>query len=457
MTKAIERLLNDAVLGFLALVSLFLLFAPSVFALSPASAIALATAEQIIVLLFAVEYIAGFVLATSKRQFLLNRWRLLDALIIAAAIVPLFSAGPDFLRNSPVLRLLRLGRVALLGTRSSIALTSPRESPSAAAVTRQPEVRVLALDDSGHNFETIPWDTGLSRISGAEPDWLFISGVTEDRLSPIAQALRVPKQAIDGLFRSSVPRFGRLERFSTLFVRYPLAMPPGGRLQRTPVLLVGSADNVVVLSSETTDLEQHIEERLASLGKDMPRMIKATVALLSAIVRANTQVVEHLEVTLFAIETEQIGLNDKAFLARTFDLRTDILRVRSSLQHIRNVLRGLARGDLTLGTLDPDARELFRLLEEDANDLYESVEDLRDSLQALVDLRLNVSSFQMNQVMRLLALLTALALLPATAGGLLGMNLTDAPWPGTLAQVAFGVAAGMALSLYIFIVKGWLR
>lgn len=186
-------------------------------------------------------------------------------------------------------------------------------------------------------------------------------------------------------------------------------------------------------------------------------MIRATVALLGAILRTNTDIVESFESTLLTLEAEQSTLKNEAFLKRTFDLRTDILRVRSSLQHIRTVLRELARGDLTLGTLEDKDRALFRLLAEDAGDLYEAVEDLRDSLQALVDLRLNVSSFQMNQVMRLLALLTALALIPATAGGLLGMNLTDAPWPGTLAQVAFGVAAGMALSLYIFVVKGWLR
>ena len=102
-------------------------------------------------------------------------------------------------------------------------------------------------------------------------------------------------------------------------------------------------------------------------------------------------------------------------------------------------------------------RAPFGFLADDAGDLYGDIDDLRESLQALVDLRLNVSSFQMNRVMRLLALLTALALIPATAGGLLGMNLTDAPWPGTLLQVAFGVAFGMILSLYIFAIKGWLR
>ena len=133
------------------------------------------------------------------------------------------------------------------------------------------------------------------------------------------------------------------------------------------------------------------------------------------------------------------------------------MRVRSSLKHLRNVARDLSRGQLTVATTEFADWDAFRFLADDAGDLYGSVEDLRDSLQALVDLRLNVSSFQMNRVMRVLALLTALALIPATAGGLLGMNLQDTPWPGTLAQVSFGVAVGMALSLYLFVVKGWLR
>ncbi|MDH3452773.1 MAG: hypothetical protein OEN20_10150, partial [Gammaproteobacteria bacterium] len=106
---------------------------------------------------------------------------------------------------------------------------------------------------------------------------------------------------------------------------------------------------------------------------------------------------------------------------------------------------------------EPAHRELFTLLADDAGDLYETVDDLRETLAAVVDLRLNVSSFQMNRVMRLLALLTALALIPATVGGLLGMNVLGSPWPATFGQVTFGVAAGMALSLYVFAVKGWLR
>jgi Mg2+ and Co2+ transporter CorA len=59
--------------------------------------------------------------------------------------------------------------------------------------------------------------------------------------------------------------------------------------------------------------------------------------------------------------------------------------------------------------------------------------------------------------MRLLAIVSALALIPAVVGGLMGMNLADNPWPATLAQVAFGTFVLMLCVLYTFLAKGWLR
>jgi Mg2+ and Co2+ transporter CorA len=457
MAQFIDRLLNDAVLGFLALLSLFLMVAPSVFEFSPTGEHWLFILEYLIVGLFLLEYLAACVCAPDKSRFIFNRWRILDLLIIVAALFALLPVGPDFLRNSPALRIFRLGRLALLGTRSGLAFSALQQTPQAQQLATNSEISVLALDAATSGFEAISWEAALGRIGSSDPDWLFMSGVTEDRLAPIAEALGVPEKAVRGLFQSSIPRFDRLERFSTLFVRYPLAMQADGRLRRTPVLLVGTADNVVVLSKEQTDLETRVEARLANLQDKTPRMVRVMLALMGEIVRAYTEVLGHLEASLLRIESELATLKDETFLTRTFELRADILRVRSSLKHLKSVMRDLSHGNLTIAGAEVSDRESFRLLADDTDDLYEGIEDLRESLQALVDLRLNVSSFQMNRVMRLLALLTALALIPATAGGLLGMNLQDTPWPGTLAQVSFGVAAGMAVSLYVFAIKGWLR
>ena len=59
--------------------------------------------------------------------------------------------------------------------------------------------------------------------------------------------------------------------------------------------------------------------------------------------------------------------------------------------------------------------------------------------------------------MRLLAAVTAIALIPTVIGGLLGMNLQSAPWSVTLPQVAFITIILMLGVLYAFMAKGWLR
>lgn len=453
----VERTLNDATLGLLALLSLFLLVTPHIFDLSRAKLQILNTTEYVIILIFAIEYLFGFYFAKDKRAFLFNLWRIIDVLIIAVALVAILPMVPDVLRNSPALRLARLVRIALLGTRSGIGLKIQTDSRDARIESTDKEVRVFALDRISSQFNKITWEEGLSRINETTPDWVFVSGLSEERLSLISASMRIPELRLHGLFQSSVPRFDRLEHFTALFVRYPLSNNVDGFLSRTPVLLIGTPENVVVLSREHSELAARIGDRLETVDSKFPPMVRATIALVAEISRAYIEVVEQLESALITIEARQEELKEAIFLSRTFMLRGNILRVRSSLKHLKTVLRDLQAGAIEIGDSEMSRNKMFEMLEADVTDMYQDVEDLKDSLQSLVDLRLNVSSFQMNRVMRLLALLTALALIPATAGGLLGMNLTDTPWPGTLAQVSFGVAAGMALSLYLFAIKGWLR
>ena len=63
----------------------------------------------------------------------------------------------------------------------------------------------------------------------------------------------------------------------------------------------------------------------------------------------------------------------------------------------------------------------------------------------------------MNRFMRVLAIVSVLGLIPAIAGGLLGMNLSDSPWAVTLGEVAFVTFVLMVGVLYAFMAKGWLR
>jgi Mg2+ and Co2+ transporter CorA len=455
--RFVERYLTDAVLGFFALLSFFSFIAPLVFTFNDMAQHTVDALEYGIILLFLLEYVSGFLLAKNKLRFLTDGRRVIDLLIITSALIAFIPLVPDVLRHSPVFRLIRVGRIALLGARSSLALNIDNNTVNTAENQGITKLKVQLLGPSGKEFQVISWEQGLNRIRSGEPDWLFISGFDESRLTSITDALRVPVSAVQGLFQSVSPGFDTLEHFSTFFVRYPMPMLPGERLIRTPILLVGTPENVVVLSREQTDLDEKVQLRLASIDTSTPKIVRATLALVSEIMSAYTHVATSIEVTLTQLEITQRQMGDEAFLAHTFLLRADILNARGSLKHLKSVIRDLSSGKIIIASASHSDRELFRYLADDANDLYDNIDDLRESLQSLVELRLNVSSFQMNRVMRLLALLTALALIPATIGGLLGMNITDAPWPATLSQVAFGVGVGMTLSLYVFAIKGWLR
>lgn len=252
-----------------------------------------------------------------------------------------------------------------------------------------------------------------------------------------------------------------MEAYTALFAWYPTVHKSEKSgipvVSRAALLLVGSMHNVVVLTRDPTELPSELALRLKEGDPRVPLLVRGTHAMLKTILHRYARINEMLERSLIDIESRQAGISDRIFLDLTFSLRGEITRVRSSLKHLADVLSRLAEKPVAIKGFEELPRPQFALLCDDAENLYESVDDHLGTLGALVDLRLNVSSFQMNKVMRLLAVLTALALVPAVAGGLLGMNLSDNPWSPTLAQVSFGVAAGMALSLYVFAVKGWLR
>ena len=332
MSRFHKLFLNDAVLGFLALLSLFLVFVPSVFSLSETQISSLGKFEFLVLSIFALEYLLGFVTSPEKKAFVLSKWRLLDALIIAVALVSLIPAVPDVFRNSPILRLFKLARLALLGTRTGLALRVRVDEPQGLIEGDQPTLTVTALDPTGSDFESISLLDGANRIATEGADWIFVSGISQDDIEGVSAAMALPEKVIQRLFQSTVPRFDHQEKFTTFFTRYPFQVRTGERLKRVPVLLVNQNENIIVLSSENSDLESRIRASLSTLEGTMPRMEKATIALLNEVIRGNTEVEQFIEATLFQLEVSQVNYDDETFLRKTFELRTDILRVSSSLK-----------------------------------------------------------------------------------------------------------------------------
>jgi Mg2+ and Co2+ transporter CorA len=169
-----------------------------------------------------------------------------------------------------------------------------------------------------------------------------------------------------------------------------------------------------------------------------------------------------IEETLRAFEDEleytgslTISEQPASFLPATFKLKKESVKIHSWLLHTRDVLNSIVTGKVVLHGMEDGSR--FSSLLDRASYLYDISDDTTENVSSLTDYYFNATSFQMGRVMKLIAVLTALAIIPTIVGGLLGANLIGTPWPISLAQMVTIVGIAMLATAWVFYRLGWFK
>jgi Mg2+ and Co2+ transporter CorA len=458
--RLLAFLLGEGLLGFLAILAVALVLAPNFFNLPPggAAANAIEAAQWAIIAWFAVEYLVALGFAKDRRAFLRNPWRLVDVVTI---VVPLASALPGVsrgLRSSPVLRLVRLVRLVTLGVRASGIVVRHRPTRAAQALSAGP-AQVLRLEETPAPASVAAdWPELLRWLRAREEGWYHVANPSPDELRQLAAAAELPPAFLETNFVAAMhPHLASGRDYAAFFVWLP-EIDATGHVDRRATLLIAWKNRLLSLSRRPAHLIERLAPASATIGEtEMPFPIRALGELAQQVVRENEIVVARFEQDLHALEEVSVRESRPEFFERTFRLKKELSAAQSDLWRFKAALAELGqRRDAAPGMTDA-AQEQFTRLAANAEYLYETIVNTREEVLSVIDLHLNVVSFDMNRVMRLLAVVSCLGLIPAVIGGLFGMNLVDNPWPFTLPQVAFVVCFGMIVGLYFFFVKGWLR
>ena len=457
--QAIARLLNEPRMGFLALVAFGAGLAQSVFDLDRGSDLVLESVEWVIIALFAIDYVATLLLSDNPRAYAFSPWGLLDLAIVACPLLSLLPGVSGELRSTPILRLIRLGRVAIFGARASWAVTQ-REEAEPSTITHAP-LRVDALAEGSSRPATSSLRELLGAVANTASGWWHVSGGVLDQIAEIAAVTGVPSADLESVFSDmSYPRILPTGPFSGLFSWLPVvqAVAPRPAVVRHGVLLLTNGATGVTICERASSLveaaleaSRRIELPPASLAARMP------LYLIRLVLDRNEQVAGELERALRRLEALPIEDSSTDFFAHAFWLKRELSAARVDLWRLKGLLGSLAEGRARVCGLDDVSLPVLRRFAEDAEYLYDTIDQLRDGVLSIIDLHVNIVSFEMNRFMRLLAVASVLGLIPAVVGGLLGMNLVGTPWGATLSQVAFGVSMGMLACLYVFLARGWLR
>jgi Mg2+ and Co2+ transporter CorA len=448
MLRRLSAFLSEAVMGFLALAALGTGLAPFLFSLTPTAESVVDALEWAIIATFALEYVVQFTVASDRDAYVRDPWRILDAAIVVGSVASLLPSITDAARTMPALRILRLFRVLLFGVRAghgvgTPALPVPRRLPEG-----PPRVaRLLCGSDAALPAE---WADLLRWAASPTSEWVHASNLSPQRLREAAEAAGVAHVMVDAaLNESSFPRLESELRWSALTLSVPSQTDI---LRRDPVLMLLTEDDVLSLAQHPLDFGQP-----PAAYAELPWGPRCALDVVRRVLARNEELAARLEREVRDLESLPADQSPDRFFEATFRLKRALSVAKGDLWRLRGILEMLAEGRRALPGLGEQGREAAARLVEEADYLYETVDNARESVLSLIDLHINVAAHETNRFMRLVAIMSTLGLIPAITGGLLGMNLADSPWSVTLGQVAFATLVLILGVLYAFMAKGWLR
>ena len=137
-------------------------------------------------------------------------------------------------------------------------------------------------------------------------------------------------------------------------------------------------------------------------------------------------------------------------------LRKEMIVLKRNISPVRELINGILRSESNL--VEEMTEKYFKDVYDHIVQANELAENYRDMMINLQDLYLSNVNLKMNEVMKVMAVVTCL-LAPATViGGIFGMNFEKIPWLHN--KYGFFIAVGLMLIIPIWMIsmfkrKGW--
>jgi Mg2+ and Co2+ transporter CorA len=464
LRETVDSILSDKFMAFLSLALLPIILLPFFITISPSVNDFLEICDWSIIILFVVEYVSKLYLAKDRWAHFKSPWHLLDLVIVVLPFIQylpvlgLSTSGPPSL----LLRLLRLPRAfavggRALGSRIQDNQTVQQEAP------REPETIIRVVDSKSLRVgERLTWDQLKTHLADDSQEWLDVHNVTDKGFRTLSELLGVPQphfksDLVDEIF----PHVDYVQKASLIFlqsgkVSYPEKPDRYLTISRSGIIVICTGNKVITISRHGMDLFGKI---LESVRQNTHGTFVVTVlyGILDRMLAEYRSILSEIELEVIRISETPRSKLPKDFLERIYALNKEVSRLVSNLLHYKDLLSVIISNRVPLEGFDARAEEDFHVLQDGVTYLNEIAEDLIDNLRSIIDLYINQTSFETNKILKILAVITSMSVIPSAVGGLLGMNLLDVPYDAYLWEVVLVLVIVMSFVTYVFVKLGWLK
>jgi magnesium transporter len=299
----------------------------------------------------------------------------------------------------------------------------------------------------------------LARSDGAV--WVDMTGPSDEDVRVMREIFHFHPLAIEDTMKQA--QRPKLEEYEGYFFMTLHAMRPPGQ-QRQPVGL----QEIDLFFTPRYVVTVHpravaaLEEARARLAKAPPALCAHTDFTLYTIVDVAVDtyfpVIDRIDQGLDRTEDEIFKRPTQQALDHLFTLKRSLLQMRRVAAPLRDIFNSLTRRDLAL--VRPETLVYFRDVYDHLLRITDMIDTHRDLLTGAVEIYLSSISNRLNEVMKVLTVITAIFAPLAVITGFYGMNFerTFPPfeWKYGIIPVSIVMVAVVAGMFYVFRRRGWL-
>ncbi|MEO5649151.1 MAG: magnesium/cobalt transporter CorA [Ginsengibacter sp.] len=290
--------------------------------------------------------------------------------------------------------------------------------------------------------------------------WINIDGLKKTDVEKICDHFGVhPLIAEDILSIGQRPKMDELNRLLYSLLNMLYFNKENFSVESEQVSIILGANFVISFQEDASrDVFNPVREKLKTQGSKL-RLSGADYlfySLIDMIVDNYFVIMEKLGEKIEGLEDDITHRPDTRTLAKINYLRKEMMFLKRSISPVRELINGILRSENNL--VEERTEKYFKDVYDHIVQANELAENYRDMMINLQDLYLSNVNLRMNEVMKVMAVVTCL-LAPATViGGIFGMNFNRIPWLHN--PNGFFIAVGLMLAIpvwmiWIFRRRGW--
>lgn len=294
--------------------------------------------------------------------------------------------------------------------------------------------------------------------------WIDVVGVHPHVISRLQRVYKFHTLAAeDALHTTQRPRVDRYDSQVVVFVRMLRLVDDSLLSEQVSLFLCGST--LISFQEEPGDVWGLVRDRIRTVGTRV-RTSGADFllyVLLDAVVDHCVPVLDRYGEVLDGLEARVFKRAEPALLRDIYTVRREVTSLRRLIRPLREVADRLIHADTAV--IQEETRTYLRDVYEHANRLAEAVELQRELTSSSIDLYMSLTSHRMNEVMKVLTIMSTIFIPLSFIAGLSGMNFDpdSSPYnmPETRSYFGYPVALGLMVAvaggmMLFFVRRGWI-